>query len=117
MAISDPIHVKNFMSNISEIRRLVEIHEKVAGPGVGHKAKVEVLNKRAVVLLVACWEAFVEDLAASSFEAMITNARSPSDFPSRVLVLSSDALRRSEDAREVWKLARDGSKAGLTQNK
>src|SRR3990172_7240471 len=117
MADTDPLHVRNFLSNISEIRRLVEIHDTIAGTGMGHKAGVEVLNKSAVVLLVACWEAFIEDLAAAAFDAMIANATSPSQFPNSVLTLASQSLRESPDARDVWQLAGDGWRSVLLRHK
>ena len=103
-----PVHIKNFRSNLSEIRRLVDIHTEVAGTGVGYKANVEVLNKSAIVLLVACWEAFVEDLATAAFTFMLGEAPAPASFPQRVLTLSTATLREAPDAREIWKLAGDG---------
>ena len=62
----------------------MEIHTKIAGPTVGAKHNVEVLNKSAIVLLVACWEAYVEDLAGVSFRLLLRRAKRPDAFPSKV---------------------------------
>jgi hypothetical protein len=95
------------------VRRLTDIHTAVAGSGPGHKHDVEVLNKSAVVLLVACWEAFVEDLAVEAFETLLADASRPSMFPHKVLVLASKDLREHSDERKVWALAGDGWKTVL----
>ena len=103
-----PTHILNYRTNRDHILRLIDIHAQIAGAGVGYKANVEVLNKSAVVLLVACWEAFVEDLATAAFDFMIAYAPSPNSFPPRVLALSTESLRTADDGREVWKLAGEG---------
>ena len=60
--------------NLSEIARLLEIHKEISGPGPGYKHNVQVLNKSAIVLLLACWEAYVEDLAESAFNFMLSKS-------------------------------------------
>lgn len=111
--MTQPEHIQRLVENLREVRRLSEIHAVVAGKGPGHKHDVEVLNKSAVVLLVACWEAFVEDLASASFSWLISKATDPSVFPPRVRVLAAKRLRADPDEREIWKLAGEGWKAVL----
>ncbi len=108
-----PDHVRRLVANLREVRRLTAIHTTVAGSGPGHKHDVEVLNKSAVVLLVACWEAFVEDLATVAFNELLAAATTPSIFPARVLALASKPLREDADERRVWELAGDGWKQVL----
>lgn len=105
-----PPHVQSLISNTGEVLRLLQIHRKLAGKKPGCPPDLEVLNKAAVVLLVACWEAFIEDLAKSAFDAILTVADSPDIFPSKVLTLASKSLRESQNESEVWKLAGDGWK-------
>ena len=57
-----PQHFKLFDENVKEVRNLLDIHRKVAKKTPGRKYNVEVLNKSGVVLLVACWESYVEHL-------------------------------------------------------
>lgn len=106
-------HLDTLLANLEEVTRLMEIHTKVAGRTVGAKHKVEVLNKSGIVLLVACWEAFVEDLAGVSFRLLLRRAKRPDVFPSKVLALASKNLREDRDERRVWDLAGDGWKTVL----
>ncbi|HTK81873.1 MAG TPA: HEPN domain-containing protein [Bacteroidota bacterium] len=103
-----PPHVEGFLSNLQEVSQLIQIHEKVVGSHRGYKPKVEVLNKSGIVLLTACWESFIEDLASASFDHVLQNAKSHTSFPNNVLVLASNTIRSSLDERLVWQLAGDG---------
>ena len=78
---------------------------------------MEVLNKSAVVLLVACWEAYIEDLATTAFEYMLTQVTDANAIPARVLVSAVEGLKNSQDARAVWALAGDGWRAVLQAHK
>ena len=110
-------HVTTFNENIQAINRLLEIHEEITGIKPGYRANVEVLNKSGVVLLVACWEAFIEDLASSSFDFLLSNAKDHTAFPDKVLTLSSKVFWDSKDERGVWLLADSGWKSILQSHK
>lgn len=110
-------HLENLQSNREQVRRLLEIHGIVAGEGAGYKHNVEVLHKSAIVLLVASWEAYIEDLATNAFEALLASAKDHSTFPADVLTSASAALKKSQDNREVWKLAGGGWKQVLKDHK
>jgi hypothetical protein len=58
---------KAFLKNRRDVERLWEIHEEVAGAGRGRKHGVEVLNRSTLVLIAACWEAYVEDLVIEGY--------------------------------------------------
>ncbi len=110
-------HIQALEENIAEVKRLLEIHRGLVGTTPGRKYKVEVLNKSSIVLLVACWEAVVEDLAEAAFNALLSSASDHSAFPFDVLCLASKSLRESGDNREVWKLAGNGWKQVLSDHK
>lgn len=110
-------HIETLNENISEVRRLLRIHQRIAGSKPGYKHGVEVLNKSSIVLLVACWEAFVEDLAESAFDFMLSKSSSYEVFPMNVLTRASKVLKGSQDEREIWKLAQDGWKTVLSDYK
>ena len=103
-----PLHVKNLADNVEDVLNLVRIHVKVGGSGAGRKHKVEVLNRSGIVLVVACWEAFVEDLASQAFVAILADAADPGVFPKRVLVGAAKSLRDDKDESKVWNLAGSG---------
>jgi hypothetical protein len=112
-----PDHVSNLISNTKEVGNLIELHTMIIGGKRGRPKNLEVLNKSAVVLLVACWEAYVEDLASNSFDFLLANAISPDTFPSKVLATASRPLRKDQDEREVWKLAGEGWKDVLSRHR
>ncbi len=101
-------HNQTFKENLSEIKRLLEIHVELTGDEPGRRANVEVLNKSGIVLLVACWEAFVEDLATSSFDFLLSHARDHKIFSAKVRTLASKNIRISNNHEDVWLLAGRG---------
>ena len=76
-----------------------------------------VLNKSAVVLITACFEALVEDVAEQGFDFLLTNASDYKTIPKRVRVYSSKSLRDADDESQVWELAGDGWKKTLRKHK
>jgi hypothetical protein len=112
-----PPPVANLISSIEEVQRLVDIHARLTGAGKGRRHAVEVLNKSDIVLLVACWEAFIEDLAEHSYSVLLSGAKRHSAIPKKVLTLASKTLREHPDESAVWQLADSGWKAVLQQHK
>ncbi len=110
-------HIQNLLLNLKEVKRLLEIHTEVAGSAVGRKHQVEVLNKSGIVLLSACWEAFVEDMASSAFDFMLSKASDHNSFPTNVLTLASNNLKKANDDRRVWELAGSGWRTVLQNHK
>lgn len=66
-----PNHFVRLMANLQDVRQLLAAHEQIAGAGRGRKRDVEVLNKSAIVLLVACWEVYVEDVVESALTVLM----------------------------------------------
>ena len=112
-----PTHTQKLMANMEEVVRLVDIHQEMTGTARGRRHNVAILNKSGLVLMVSCWEAFVEDLALHAFDWLLTHAKTPGVFPSRVLTLASKRLRDAEDTRKIWELAGDGWRRVLSQHK
>ena len=114
MATPNPqlAHVHDFRNNLDEVRRLLEIHEVVAGSGRGRKHDVEVLNKSAIVLVVACWEAYVEDLAESALRELINRSRDHTAFPPKVL----DRVASKNSGSAAWNLAGQGWRSAMRSN-
>ena len=103
--------------NLEEVDRLLAIHTKMSGKGPGYKHNVEVLNKSAIILLVACWESFIEDVAETAFSILLGRARKHDLFSARVLTDAAKSLKESKDERAIWKLAGDGWKTVLKDHK
>jgi hypothetical protein len=49
---------KSLDANLTEIDRLLELHALVGGKTKGRRRGLEVLNKSAIVLITAYWEAY-----------------------------------------------------------
>jgi hypothetical protein len=53
-----------FVANCADIDQLLTIHTDIGGGSAGRR-KLEVLNKSAIVLITAYWEAYCEDVSAA----------------------------------------------------
>ncbi len=94
--------------NLRDVTRLAEIHEKVGGSSRGRRYGLDVLNRSGIVLVVASWEAFVEDLVTLALERILAATGQPSHFPKATLLAASRGLRAAKDERRVLELAGDG---------
>jgi RiboL-PSP-HEPN len=103
-----------FLENMAEVRALLKIHGILGGSAPGRRWGTEVLNKTAIVLLVACWEAYLEDVAAFAFQKLLACCTEPREFPKDVLKRVGDSLRACKDERMIWNIAGDGWKAALS---
>lgn len=102
--------ISGFIKNLKDVDRLFKIHEEKTGMARGRRYGVEILNKSALVMSTACWEAFVEDLAAEGFDFLISKVRTPSDLPKGIMQEISKRLRDEKDDRKIWDLAGSGWK-------
>jgi hypothetical protein len=105
-------HVNALIENLSEVHRLEGIHSEITTKGPGRKHNVEILHKSGIVLLVACWEAFVEDLAAESLSHMIASCKDHTAFPQNVL----ERIASNHPGLKAWNLAGDGWRDRLKDN-
>lgn len=111
-ATTHPAHITELISNVVEVERLLSIHAKITTPGRGRKRDVEILHKSSIVLLVACWESFVEDLAEQSLYFMIDKAKDHSVFPDNIL----ERVASKHQGKKAWDLAGGGWKGALRSN-
>ena len=108
-----PEYIENLRSNIAEVRRLIEIHVELTGTGPGRRHDVQVLNKSAILLLVATWEACVETLARTSVQFLIENSDSHEVVPAKARAAISRRLRRDNNENAIWDLAGEGWRDAL----
>lgn len=105
-------HLASLIDNLTETLTLLDIHADTVGRGPGRKVGVEVLNKSAIVLVVASWEAYVEDTASSALSFLIEHASSHDAIPKNVL----ERVGQKYQGVNSWKLAGDGWKKCLQDN-
>src|SRR5450759_106828 len=101
-----------FEISSEEVAQLTDIHEQISGKERGRR-HLEVLNKSAIVLLCAIWEAYCEDVADEALRHLLAHLRDHNDLPEgrrrRI------AKEQKEDKHELspWKVAGTGWKAHL----
>lgn len=109
-------HVQGLTKNLEEVNRLLSIHSDISGSGPGRKRDVQVLNKSALIMLLACWEAYIEDAAENFFNFALENAEEPSVFPEHVLAIAAKEVKKGDTSR-LWALSGDGWKDELETHK
>ncbi len=109
---------KVFLENKVDIDTLWSIHTAFTGAGVGRKdAKAEVLNRSAMIFITACWESYIEDVAAESFDFLLNNCADHSKIPIKVRNHATTAIRKDPDITKIWAIADVGWKNVLLSHK
>src|SRR5690348_4303270 len=107
-----PSHMTNFTANLQEVDRLSDIHAIVTPEGPGRKHNVQILHKSGIVMLVACWEAFVEDLAANGLTFLLEIAPNHTALPDSVL----ERIANKHQGKRAWSLAGNGWRTACTDH-
>ena len=97
-----------FETNRADVERLWEIHQFVAGDERGRKYRVDVINRAAIVFICACWESFVEDLAADGLDFLVQRAPDAKRIPNKLKGKIYDSLD-SKNGPKVWDSLTDES--------
>jgi RiboL-PSP-HEPN len=97
-----------FDKNCGDISRLLEIHVDLGGDKPGRRRRLEVLNKSAVVLLCAFWEAYCEDIAAEGLAHMVEHARNVDSLPNELRKAVAIELKSDKNELAIWDLSGDG---------
>lgn len=99
---------KAFDQSSADVERLLEIHQDLGGSAPGRRHRLEVLNKAAVVLITALWEAYCEDIAAEGLEHLVQHAPTANQLPVALQKQIAAELKKDVHDLSVWKLADDG---------
>lgn len=76
--------IQRLRVRLSDADRLIEIHEECTGNAAGRRHGYDVLNRSVIVLSVAAWEGFVEDLLENAAGRIALRLRSSSGLPENV---------------------------------
>ena len=104
---------KAFDANAKDIERLLQLHQQVGGDAPGRRFGLEVLNKSAIVLITAFWEAYCEDIASEGLEHIVMHAKSADELPTELKKTIAKKVSRASHELEVWKLSGTGWKKYL----
>ena len=103
------------VENFEDVKRLLQLHTMIGGKGKGRKHGLEVLNKAAIVLITAFWEAYCEDLAAEGLQHLLKHSASAKKLPNQLLKQLAKEIKGAAHELEMWELAGDGWKTYLGQ--
>ncbi len=114
----------SFQQNRQDVDRLIAIHTSIGGPRPGRRAGVQCLNKAAIVLTSAIWEAYVEDVCGNAIDHMADHLADSTRLPEALkLEIAADIHRRWDDnvkkvkdRNAAWELADNGWKIVLRNN-
>jgi hypothetical protein len=109
-----PSQARNSLdANLDDVRRLLALHALVGGKGAGRRHGLEVLNKSAIVLITAYWEAYCEDIAAEALAHIVKYAKNSRVLPNELKKQLAKELKAELHELEVWKIADSGWKKYL----
>jgi RiboL-PSP-HEPN len=99
---------EKFEQNKSDVDRLLAIHLYLAGGDPGRKRGVEPLNKSAIVLITAIWEAYVEDIIAELLSHLVTCVPSANLLPKELRKRIAAEIKKDLREDAPWDLADNG---------
>lgn len=97
-----------FSNSIGDVERLLEIHTLIGGTDPGRRYQLEVLNKSAIVLITAIWEAYCEDIVAEAVEHIITHSPSADALSKEIRNNVAKELKQDKNQLAIWELADAG---------
>jgi hypothetical protein len=100
-----------FKENAEDVTRLLQIHADVGGDAKGRRFGLEVLNKSAIVLITAIWEAYCEDIAAEALAHIVAHAKSSATLPKEFKKRLAAEIRADKNELAMWNLADQGWRA------
>jgi hypothetical protein len=100
----------NMIPALREVGSLLSLAQ--CGENLG-PCSPRVLIRSAVVLLAACWEAYVEDILTQGFDFLIHQVPSANRLPKRLRQLVAKAVAKDKNELKMWDLADAGWKDEL----
>jgi hypothetical protein len=112
-----PSNARNTLdANRDDLDRLWEIHQQEAGTTRGRKYEVEVINKAAVVLVCAAWEAYCEDIVHEAIQNIVNDCADYNKLPKELKTEIAKRIRDDKHDHAPWLLAGNGWKTVLANN-
>ena len=94
----------SFDEKTKDIDKLLEIHSIIGGCRKGRR-QLEVLNKSAIVLITAFWEAYCEDVARQGLVHIADNLESSEDLPTEMKKRVVRELKKCKHELAVWQIS------------
>jgi hypothetical protein len=100
--------------NLKDVENLLALHTFVGGTKKGRRHGLEALNKAAIVLITAFWEAYCEDIAAEALAHIVEHSKTADRLPNELKKQLAKELKTAQHELEVWKIADSGWKKYLS---
>lgn len=107
---------KSLDANLEDVVKLLALHAEKGGNSPGRRYGLEVLNKSAIVLLTAFWEAYCEDIAEEAVHFIVEHATSASALPKEIRKIVASRLKQDPNELAIWDLAGEGWREVLKAN-
>lgn len=91
-----------------DVRRLVEIHTELGGEERGRRHQLEVLNKSAIILITAIWEAYCEDIVTEAVNHLIKHSANSTELSKEMKKSIAKELKSDLNEIAIWDLADEG---------
>lgn len=104
----------SFDQNLKDIERLLDLHNQIGGNQKGRRHGLEVLNKSAIVLITAFWEAYCEDVASEGLAHIVQHAKSADVLPLELKKQVAKELKSESHELAIWSISDDGWRTYLT---
>lgn len=84
---------------------MLQIHTLLGGPQRGRRYELEVLNKSAIVLVTAFWEAYCEDIARQALFHIADHLESADDLPKNMKKRVAGELKGCKHELAIWQIS------------
>lgn len=96
-------------ARLADGKRLIEIHEECTGAAAGRRRGYDALNRSTVILAVAAWEGYAEDLLEAAVGRIVRYMKSPDKLPPNVREAMIAHLHEAEN----WSKLTSSSKTSI----
>lgn len=101
--------------HLRDIERLMENYETLKGNTKGRKA-LDHITRSCILLLVAAWESYIEDVTKESVIKICEKLKTPVDLPNSVQNTIGEEMKLVKAPMDIFKLAGDGWKEIYTNS-
>jgi hypothetical protein len=104
---------QRYNTNDTEVGRLLDIHGIITQGVQGRHHNLSALHKSSVIMMCACWEAYVEDLVREATAHMLANIDDAVRVPEGLRRKIADDIRNEKDPMGTWSLSGGGWKTSV----
>ena len=105
---------QRYNANDTEVERLLAIHGMITQGVQGRHHNTGALHKSSLIMMCACWEAYIEDLIREATAHMLAIIDDPARLPDGMRWKIAEDVRGEKDPMGAWRLSGNGWKHLVT---